>query len=80
MPGAMKLTLLAIGVAVLVSLMFVPDTDWPGCTICVVVGDSGFTPFFLVTRIAWGQFTLQTIFLAVLGAVLVNLLPGKPKK
>jgi hypothetical protein len=80
MPDAMKRTLLAVGVAVLVSLMFVPDQDWLGCKICVVVDRSVFAPFFSVTRIDWGPFTLQTIFLSVLGAVLVNLLPRKPKK
>jgi hypothetical protein len=76
----MKRTLLAVGVAVLVSLMFVPEgEDWQGCTICVVVNGSGFAPFFSVTGIAWGQFILQTIFLSVLTAVIVNV-PWRRKK
>jgi hypothetical protein len=44
--------------------MFVPDRDWLGCKICVVVDRSGFAPFFSVTLIDWGPFTLQTIFLS----------------
>ena len=75
----MKRTLLAVGVAVLVSTMLVPDMYWRSCTVCVVVGRSGFTPFFLVNRIAWGQFTLQTVFLSVLAAVLVNLVPHRAR-
>jgi hypothetical protein len=77
----MKRTLLAVGLAVLVSLMFVPEGEaWQGCTICVVVNGSGFAPFFSVTSIVWGQFILQTIFLSVLAAVIVNLFPRRSRK
>jgi hypothetical protein len=79
----MKRTLLAVGVAVLVSLMFVPINYFGGsCMLCVSYGGGVFAPFFSAWeyRIAWGHFTRQTLFLSVLGAVLVNLLPRKPKK
>jgi hypothetical protein len=33
----------------------------------------GLTPFFLANSIAWEQFKLQTVFLSVLAAVLVNI-------
>ena len=77
----MKRTLLAVGVAVLVSMMLVPDVRSYGCTLCVVAGGYAFKPFVLVVdRIAWGRFILQTVFLSVLAAVLVNLLPRRPRQ
>ena len=39
----MKRTLLAAGVAVLVSIMLVPDLRWEGCKAWVVVGRHGYT-------------------------------------
>ena len=41
----MKRTMLAVGVAVLVSMMLVPDLRWADCTVCVVVGRHRFNPF-----------------------------------
>jgi hypothetical protein len=66
----MKRTLLAVGIAVLVSMMFVPHDSaigiWRG-------------PFFLasIDIIRWDLFVLQTIYVAVLFAVIVNLWPRK---
>jgi hypothetical protein len=61
----MKRTLIAIGVAVLLSLMLVPDS-----------GQSFFQqhahPFFMAEHINTEQLVLQTIFLAVLFAVIVS--------
>ena len=63
----MKRTLLAVGGTVLISVMFVPyngSYTWHG-------------PFFSTNEhrdpIMWDSFILQTIFLAVLFAVLVNM-------
>ena len=68
----MKRTLLAVGIAVLVSMMFVPEAcfryDWFYPQIL-----ANYQPFFRVGKIAWGTFALQTVFLAVLVAVIVNL-------
>lgn len=66
----MKRTLLAVGVAVLVSLMFVPRGYYFGS------GGPPRVPFFFIDTsgvIYWGPFALQTIFLSVLAAVIVNL-------
>lgn len=66
-------------------MMVVLDLCWVDCTLCVVVGRHrfnpldgpgfGFTPFFLANSIALRQFILQPVFVSVLAAVLVNLLP-----
>ena len=48
--------------AVLISLMFVPNTT-----------DYAHTPFFIADPIDGRQLVLQTIFLAVLFAVIVNI-------
>ena len=48
--------------AVLISLMFVPNTT-----------DYAHTPFFIADPIDGRQIVLQTIFLAVLFAVIVNI-------
>jgi len=75
----MKRTLLAVGLAVLVSMMVVPL----GIGGHEPVRDYG--PFFLShfiydavgaypAEIVWGSFILQTIFLAILFAVIVNFL------
>lgn len=73
----MNRTLLAVGVAVLISMMFVPHQgalsvlNWHG-------------PFFSTNSygdpIIWESFVLQTIFLAVAAAVIVNLFPRKPTR
>jgi len=73
----MKRTLLAVGAAVLISMMLVPMWLAPGTII---------RPFFFPSlvcpscEVLLTQFALQTAFAAVAAAVLVNLLPRKPKK
>jgi hypothetical protein len=64
--STVKRTLLAIAVAVLISMMLVPDFQR------VAHGQFRFAPFFLVEEILWGQFILEMIFLSVLAVVLVN--------
>jgi hypothetical protein len=67
----MKRTLLAVGIAVLISTLCVP---------CYGINTYG-VPFFheycTGIRIIWAKFFLQTIFLAVLFSVIVNLLPRR---
>jgi hypothetical protein len=78
MPGAMKRTLLAVGVAVLTSMMLIPrgvvTVERYGH---VQEGDiQEFLPFFLHSqqqyKIMWHTFMLETIFLVILAAVIVN--------
>jgi hypothetical protein len=83
----MKRTLLAVGVAVLISLMFVPhrivsaqeilDSSLPAESIW---GHHKWLPFYMIgwynpefDHVLWTQFALQTVFLALLAAVLVNI-------
>lgn len=82
----MKRTLLAIGIAVLVSLMLVPYGS-PD-----VHSMDMWLPFFISMnwlpeswnvrddRIMWTPFILQTVFVAVAAAVIVNLFPRRPRK
>jgi hypothetical protein len=69
----MRRTLLAIGIAVLVSMMLVPR----GASMEMYER----LPFFVSSSyaVAWPAFILQTIFVSVGAAVLVNLL-GPPKR
>ena len=75
----MKRTLLAVGIAVLVSMMFVPCDRygfyfWRGPQpfwICI----DGLTPY--QWQVMWPKLVLQTVFLAVLFAIIVNLLPRR---
>jgi hypothetical protein len=79
----MKRTLLAVGVAVLISMMLIPHGDYGGPV-------QMWLPWFYDTHwlpwntedweILWTEFILQTMFAAVLFAVLVNLLPRRPRK
>lgn len=74
----MKRTLLAVGVAVLVSLMLVPrgyHTEYYASSVQARL------PFFLDSNwaILSEPFVLQTIFLSVLAAVIVNLFPRRKK-
>jgi len=68
----MKRTLLAIGVAVLVSMMLVP-MGWGSDTIIC--------PFFFLfacpCHVLWTPFALQTAFAAIAAAVIANLLPRR---
>ena len=68
----MRRTLLAIGIAVLVSMMLVPR----GASMEMYER----LPFFVSSSyaVAWPAFILQTIFVSVGAAVLVNL-RGAPK-
>ena len=68
----MRRTLLAIGIAVLVSMMLVPR----GASMEMYER----LPFFVSSSyaVAWPAFVLQTIFVSVGAAVLVNL-RGPPK-
>jgi hypothetical protein len=71
----MKRTLLAIGVAVLASMMLVP-MKWGTATIMC--------PFFFLLdcpcRVLWTPFALQTAFATVAAAVIVNLFPHTPQR
>jgi hypothetical protein len=72
---SMKRTLLAVGVAVLVSMMLTPRGPYRRIEMWV--------PFFWDTdywRILWTPFILQTVFAAVVAAVIVNLFPRRPRK
>src|SRR4051812_44108556 len=67
----MRRTLLAVGIAVLVSLLFVPSEEWG------FWGWGWRQPFWEVTpqewRSFWPNMIAQTVFLAALFAVIVNL-------
>jgi hypothetical protein len=77
--SCMKRTLLAVGIAVILSMMLMPRADTYGVHIWL--------PFFYDTQwmgykarnleIHWSGFILQTVFAAVLFAVLVNLWPRR---
>jgi hypothetical protein len=79
----MKRTLLAIGIAVLISMMLMPRVVYYN-------GVQIWLPFFVDTAwlpanwhvgdIQWTQFILQTVFVAVAAAVIVNLLPHRPRR
>jgi len=75
----MKRTLLAIGIAILASMMAVPIGFWWSDD----RGNRGYNikmlaPFFFdPAEILWRPFILQTVFAAVLFAVIVNLLPRR---
>jgi hypothetical protein len=82
---AMKRTLLAVGVAVLISMMLIPrgvvTVEHYGH---VQEGDiQEFLPFFLHSqqqyKIMWHTFMLETIFLVILAAVIVNF-PSRRKR
>jgi len=74
----MKRTLLAVGVDVLASLLFVPY----GGMHHGVIFTPGRGTFWNVPygRIAVTPLILQTVFAAVLPAIIVNLFPRKPRK
>ena len=81
----MKRTLLAVGVAVLISMMLVPvERTQFSFFINRDYTEKIMRPFFLLTncrcRVQWTPFTLQTAFAAVAAAVIVNLFPRRPRK
>jgi hypothetical protein len=79
----MKRTLLAVGIAILVSMMLVPRNSfwywyWPPHSPVQLRA-----PFFMWRRdypVDITGFIWQTVFAAVLFAVIVNLLPRRPRK
>jgi hypothetical protein len=71
-----KRTLLAIFFAVILSLMFAPQSGRG----LLRFANYAHGPFFITPhQIAGKPLLLQTIFLAVAAAVIVNLFPRKPK-
>jgi hypothetical protein len=78
----MRRTLLAVGFAVLLSMMFMPCTEWG------FWGWNGPQPFWIAAdrmtayewRFMWPKLIVQTVFLAVLFTVIVNLRKPREKK
>ena len=79
----MRRTLLAIGLAVLASMLCAPHNEpwhldiwiWSGWVHVLHY------PFFSrADKVIWSTFWAQTAFVAVLAAVVVNLLPRRPRK
>ena len=67
----MKRTLLAVGIAVLASLMWIPEyTPYVGRYRVSILSPNQHD-------IDWSQLILQTIFAAVVAAIIVNLLPRR---
>jgi hypothetical protein len=72
----MNRTLLAISVAVLISLMLAPHTGRGAFRFA----NYAHGPFFIMpSQIDRKQLVLQTVFLAVAAAVIVNLFPRRPR-
>jgi hypothetical protein len=73
----MRRTLLAVGIAALVSMLFAPHSGYWGLDIWGNEWGSywwAYFPLFADTRhVLWRDFFAQTAFVAVLAAVLVNL-------
>ena len=86
----MKRTLLAVGFAILVSMMFVPyggtndHRNWNDKFGMFVRSYYSFrSPFFVDSQgypILLPELIVQTTFLAVAAAVIVNLFPRRPKQ
>jgi hypothetical protein len=86
----MKRTLLAVGVAVLASLLLVPQYTGSRPNRQGIISFGGpweyehqiwRQPFFCLNHgweIQWDLFALQTVFAAVAAAVIVNLIPHRP--
>jgi hypothetical protein len=74
----MKRTLLAVAIAVLISLMFAPHSG-SGRSLLRFAGYAH-GPFFIMPSYVDGrELVLQTIIAAVVAAVIVNLLPRRPR-
>ena len=69
----MKRTLLAVGIAVLISTLCIP------CSGIATYGVPFFNDYCDDDRIIWARFVLQTMFAAIAAAVIVNLFPRRPK-
>jgi hypothetical protein len=77
----MKRTLLAVGIAVLISMMLIPVGDYRVRMWLPFFYDTAWLPWD--TRrwdVLWTPFILQTVFGAVAAAMIVNLLPRRPRK
>jgi hypothetical protein len=74
----MKRTLLAVGVAVLASLLFVPH----GGMHHGVIFNRGRGAFWNIPydRIAVTPLILQTVFAVIVATIIVNLFPRRPRK
>lgn len=80
----MKRTLLAVGIAVLISMMLVPVAREEVAFIGALITVANVRPFFFLINcscnVLWTPFALQTAFAAVLAAVIVNLFPHRPRR
>lgn len=85
----MKRTLIAVGIAVLISMMLMP-MEHKKFIVTTSEGYGGWMtetimrPFFVPTYcdscyVLWTPFWLQTLFLAVAAAVIVNLFRRRPR-
>jgi hypothetical protein len=73
----MNRTLLAISIAVLISLMFAPHTGRG----LLRFANYAHGPFFITpSQVDRKQLVLQTIIIAVAAVVIVNLFPRRPRK
>ena len=69
----MKRTLLAVGAAVLASLLWIPEyTPYVGRYRVPIIALNQYD-------VDWSQLVLQTIFATVAAAVIINLFPRKPR-
>jgi hypothetical protein len=78
-----KRTLLAAGVAVLLSMMATPQKGYRYHWHCWLVYEQcQYQPFFRTNAADWDwkQFQMQTVFAAVAATVIVNLFPRRPSK
>jgi hypothetical protein len=76
----MRRTLFAVGIAVLISIMAVPRGIGPLFQNGIALSGSRVSTHSLFETgypVRWSEFILQTTFLAVLLAVIVNLLPRR---
>jgi hypothetical protein len=72
----MKRTLLAVGVAILASMMWIPvHNPYSQSYERVIILE-----LFGGYDVQWGPMILQTIFVAVVFAVIVNLFPHRPRR
>lgn len=72
----MKRTLLAVGVAILASMMWIPvHNPYSQRYERVIILE-----LFGGYDVQWGQMILQTIFVAVAFAMIVNLFPHRPRR
>jgi hypothetical protein len=81
MSTAMKRTLLAVGVATLISMMLIPRGNYKPQMWLPFFYDTHWLPgWAYYWRILWTPFILQTVFAVIAAAVIVNLFPRRPRK